>query len=103
MVSSKSSLLLGLFLLTLLFWSLDSVQPLTRFQCTSQERYLSYVPPILETSVSETLSMISIKKINFFEKESLDKLALLEQFKPVIDSVIVIPKGFHAFETQSVV
>jgi hypothetical protein len=94
---------MGLFLLILLLWSLDSIQPQTSFQWSSQERYLSYVPPILETSVSETLSMISIKKINVFEDEGLDKLALLEQFKPIIDSVIVIPKGFHAFEIQSVV
>lgn len=104
MVSSSSRLFLGGILLTLLlFLSLDRIKPQTGYHISSQERLLSYVPPILETSSSETLSIISIKKINVFDDDAFDKVAVLEQYQPVIDSVIVIPKGFHAFENGALV
>lgn len=101
MVSFNFKSFLGLFLLIPLFWIIDRIQPQNAYHIYSQERLLSYIPPIAETSDSQTLFNISMKKLNVFEDDPLDKVALLEQFDPIIDSVIVIPKGFHAFGYQA--
>ncbi len=83
-------LLLGLFLS-----SFKNIKPMSTQRTFVKEFWLSFVPPIEEFSEKQILMPCSLKKINFFEDSSLDEQALIENYYPVMDSVIVIPQRFR--------
>ena len=89
-MSSVLLLLLGYFLL-----SFENVKPMSTQQILIKESWLSFIPPIEEFSEKQILQACSLKKINFFEDSNFDDLAHIENYYPVIDSVIVIPQRFR--------
>jgi hypothetical protein len=54
---------------------------------------LSYIPSIEATSTQQLIYPISLKKINYFENY---EFAYAEDMRPVLDSVLYIPKRFRA-------
>ena len=89
-MSSVLLLLLGYFLL-----SFENIKPMSTQYTFVKEFWLSFVPPIEEFSEKQILTPCSLKKINFFEDTSLDEQAQIENYYPVVDSVIVIPQRFR--------
>ncbi|NBX84794.1 MAG: hypothetical protein EBQ95_04195 [Gammaproteobacteria bacterium] len=67
----------------------NSITPYTKHQETI---FLSYVPSIEATSTQQLMYPISLKKINYFEDNDL---VIAEDVKPVLDSVVYIPRGFR--------
>jgi hypothetical protein len=91
----KISSVLVLFTVICFLISFTRLKPMMTQHTETKEYWLSFIPPIEEFSEKQILLPCSLKKINFFNEQELDEQSKIENYHPVIDSVLVIPKRFH--------
>jgi hypothetical protein len=91
-------LCLGIVFIILIF--LDKLNPPLSFLEYNEVRWLSYIPPLNLNSVEVEMEIVSLKKVDFLnDTEQVDKYAELEKFVPVIDKLLHIPDGYHAYSS----
>lgn len=67
----------------------------------NEVRWLSYIPPLELHAIKVEMTTISLKKLDLLnEMVVYDKYAQIENFLPVIDKLIYIPDGYHAYQVK---
>jgi len=83
-------------------WGADSIHYKPIYIEHSEVRWLSYIPPLELNALQVEMTSISLKKLDLLnEMDAYDKYAKIEKFVPVIDKIIYIPDGYHAYQVNA--